>query len=204
MDVYKDPQSHQTRRTLIDRLGHRMDADWYQFFDNYWRLIYNSALRAGLSPSDCEEVVQETVMAVFKQIDTFRYDPDRGRFRSWLQSITRNKIRDQQRKIVRQRKLLQKEADSIPDNIADCDESSGDSDWGEEWQKNLLHAALDNIKKKVDPKHFQVFHMINIEDTPIAEVSSFLGIGRVRIYLINHRIRKQVASEVHRLGKEII
>lgn len=202
MDVYKDPQSHQTRRTLIDRLVNRVDSDWHQFFDTYWRLIYNTAYASGLSPSDCEEVVQETVMAVLKRIDTFRYDPEKGRFRSWLLSITRNKVKDQFRRIAQLKKISELDENSDMDPGPEW-ESSVEQGWGEEWQKNLLYAAMDNLKKKLDPKHFQVFYMINIEDSTASEVSDFLGISRMRIYLINHRVKKQIADEVQRLGKEI-
>lgn len=134
MDVYKDPQSHQTRRTLIDRLVRRLDSDWHQFFDIYWRLIYNAAYGAGLSPSDCEEVVQETVMSVFKQIDSFRYDPDKGRFRSGLMSITRNKIRDQYRKISRQNSFDEAEVSNLMDAYEPWETSVG----GDEWQKTCF------------------------------------------------------------------
>lgn len=202
MDVYKDPQSHQTRRTLIDRLVNRVDSDWHQFFDTYWRLIYSTAYAAGLSPSDCEEVVQETVMAVLKQIDTFKYDPEKGRFRSWLLSITRNKVKDQFRRIAQLKKISEMEENAELDPGHEW-EPGVEQGWGEEWQKNLLYAAMDNLKKKLDPKHFQIFYMINIEESSASEVSEFLGISRMRIYLINHRVKKQITGEVQRLGKEI-
>lgn len=63
---------------------------------------------------------------------------------------------------------------------------------------------MDNIRKRVDPKHFQVFHLLNIEDSPMEEVFEFLSLDRLRVYLINHRVKKLVAREVQRLSKEII
>jgi len=41
---------------------------WQEFFDTYWRLIYDVALKAGLNEAEAEEVVQETLTSVAKAI----------------------------------------------------------------------------------------------------------------------------------------
>lgn len=204
MDKYNDPQSWKTRKTLIDRLGKGSDMDWQQFFETYWRLIYHAAQSHHLSPEECEEVVQETVLAVYKKIDTFRYDPDRGRFRSWLLSITRNKIKDLFRSKEKANRIKEAQSDASEDPVIKWDEKLNEQKWAEEWHKNLLYAALDNIRKKIDPKHFQVFHMINFDEMDYNEVSEFLGMSSINLYLINFRVKNRVAKEVKRLGKEVI
>ena len=48
-----------TRWTLIGRLKNWDDQEsWREFFDTYWRLIYATAIRSGLTPVEAEEVVQ--------------------------------------------------------------------------------------------------------------------------------------------------
>jgi len=87
-----------TRLSLLVRLKDWEDhAGWKEFFDTYWRLIYGVALKAGLPAAEAEEVVQETVVAVAKQMPTFRYDAA-GSFKAWLLQITRWRIVDQFRK----------------------------------------------------------------------------------------------------------
>jgi len=95
-------QSIPTRRSLLSRLKQWDDQEsWQDFFNTYWKLIYGVALRAGLSASDAEDVVQETIIAVAKQIPHFRYDPALGSFKSWLLLITRRRINDHLRKEYR-------------------------------------------------------------------------------------------------------
>ncbi|MCI0541811.1 MAG: hypothetical protein L0Z50_41980, partial [Verrucomicrobiales bacterium] len=67
-----------TRRTLVDRLKDLDDQrSWQDFFDTYWRLIYGTARKAGLTESEAEEVVQETVITMARKMNDFQYDPQR-------------------------------------------------------------------------------------------------------------------------------
>src|SRR5437763_9804802 len=88
-----------TRRSLVDRLGNWDDQRrWQEFFDTYWKLIYSAARKSGLTEVEAEEVVQETVITVAKNVGKLRYDPNVGSFKGWLLNITRWRIADQFRK----------------------------------------------------------------------------------------------------------
>src|SRR5215471_21477457 len=96
---YPDAESILTRQSLLARMRNWSDqVSWQQFFNTYWRLIYGVATQAGLSATEAEDVVQETVLAVAKRIGQFKNDPALGSFKSWLMLITRRRIADQFRK----------------------------------------------------------------------------------------------------------
>ena len=62
-----------TRQSLIARLGDLDDRSrWEEFFETYWRLIHSVAMRAGLHDDEAQEVVQETCIAVARNVA--RYD----------------------------------------------------------------------------------------------------------------------------------
>ena len=64
-----------TRASLIQRLKNAHDDEsWRDFFDTYWKLIYNSAIKAGLSDAEGQDVVQETVLSAWKALPGFEYD----------------------------------------------------------------------------------------------------------------------------------
>ena len=97
-----------TRRSLLSRLKEsNAEESWRQFFDTYWRLIYTTALGAGLTDAEAQEVVQETVLTVVKKIKSFRYDPAVGSFKGWLLTIVRWRVADQFRKRQHQIQPLQ-------------------------------------------------------------------------------------------------
>ena len=74
-----------TRQTLLSRLKDWDDAEsWREFFESYSKLIYGVARRSGLSDSDAQEVVQETLVTVANKIPDFKYDPNKGSFKEFL------------------------------------------------------------------------------------------------------------------------
>src|SRR5690348_7554709 len=88
-----------TRQSLLSRLKDWNDqGSWKLFFDTYWRLIYNSAIKAGLSDAEAQDVVQETVVSVMKSMPGFKYHAENGSFKSWLLRLTSWRIGDQFRK----------------------------------------------------------------------------------------------------------
>jgi RNA polymerase sigma-70 factor (ECF subfamily) len=158
-----------TRHSLLERLKDLDDSEsWREFFEIYWRLIYQVARKAGLSEVAAQEVVQETVIAVSRHIDQFEHDPQRGSFKNWLLKMTPWRILDHVRKLDNERKNLGRhpEADasgstrrtSTVDRIPDPHGDGISAVWEEEWQRSLLEAALERVKERMTPRHFQVFY----------------------------------------------
>src|SRR5438034_5489511 len=56
-----------TRRSLVERLADWGDqVRWQEFFDTYSKLIYSAARQSGLTDTEAQEVVQETIITVAK------------------------------------------------------------------------------------------------------------------------------------------
>src|SRR5258708_31539562 len=88
-----------TRKSLLGRLKDAGDdASWRVFFNTYWKLIYGTAIKAGLRDAEAQDVVQETVIAVARNIGEFKYDPKVCSFKSWLLQVTRSRISNQFRR----------------------------------------------------------------------------------------------------------
>src|SRR6266536_351755 len=82
-----------TRQSLLSRLSDWQDHDgWREFFDTNWRLIYRVARQAGLNDATAQDVVQNNFIYLARRLPTFRYDPARGSFKSWLRRVTRSRI----------------------------------------------------------------------------------------------------------------
>jgi RNA polymerase sigma-70 factor (ECF subfamily) len=198
-------QSIPTRRSLLSRLKQWDDQEsWQDFFNTYWKLIYGVALRAGLSACDADDVVQETIIAVAKQIPHFRYDPALGSFKSWLLLITRRRINDHLRKEYRRVKAGHSAheetgrttaVERIPDPLG----ADLEAIWEEEWKQGMFEAALQRVKRQVDPAHFQIFDCYALKEWPVKDVVSAFGVKASRVYLIKHRIAEMVAKEIRRL-----
>jgi RNA polymerase sigma-70 factor (ECF subfamily) len=195
-----------TRRSLLDRLRNWEDqTSWRDFFNTYWKFIYSVALRSGLSDQEAEDVVQETVLSVAKKMPEFVYDPARCSFKGWLMHVTRLRIMDQLRR--RQpafQQLPAGDADSqrtatverVPDTAAAAQQ---DSAWDDEWERNLVDAAMERVKLRVKAEHYQIFHLSAVKGLKPSEVARMLQVNLGRVYLVRHRLAKEVKREVERL-----
>src|SRR5262245_54415927 len=135
-----------TRQSLLSRLRDWDDKEsWEDFFNTYWKLIYNVARQSGLNDAEAQEVVQETVINVAKKISQFRYDPAKGSFQGWLVTTRLWGINDQCRK---RRGQVALDADDKSDTASEerLNEpalSFGfESQWDELWQENLMGGAM--------------------------------------------------------------
>lgn len=200
-----------TRWTLVKRLKDWDDQEgWKTFFETYWRLIYNFARQSGLAESEAQEVVQETVITVAKKVGSFNTDPSVGSFKSWLLQVTKSRIIDQLRKRPApdrfQHSLAQADDDPTPtvERVADPGSLPLDSRWNQEWQQNLLEAALQSVKRRVNPRHFKIFYLHVMKKLPCHEVAAALGVNVAQVYLAKSRVLVKVKREVRRLEKQMI
>jgi RNA polymerase sigma factor (sigma-70 family) len=199
-----------TRQSLLSRLKDWEDqASWSDFFETYWRLIYGFAMKTGLSDAEAQDVVQETIVSVAKRMRDFKYDPAVGSFKSWLLLITRRRIADFHRK--RKRELhpgggedVEQDRTAVVEQIADPAPTGLDALWEAEWQRNLLEAAVQRIRRKVDPKQFQIFDCYVLKQWSTEEVTHTLGVSMGQVYLAKHRISALVKKEVARLETEMV
>jgi RNA polymerase sigma-70 factor (ECF subfamily) len=189
-----------TRASLLERL--RLwsdDASWQEFFDTYWKLIYGTARAAGLSPTESEDIVQETILSVAKQMPDFRYRPaaEGGSFKRWLLNLTKWRINDQLRRRLRELAVVRL-ADSddgsfavrdIPDPLS----ARLDERWEADWERNLVDAALERLKRTTDPKHYQIFHLHAVKQWSAMKVSRHLHVSIPQVYTVKHRLERELA-----------
>lgn len=196
-----------TRLSLLTRLKDWEDRDgWKEFFDTYWRLIYGVALKAGLTESEAEEVVQETIVAVAKQMPTFQYDAA-GSFKAWLLQITRWRIVDQFRKRQPwERDVAPPCGDDTSRTPAaqwvPAEELNLDSVWDAEWRRNLVEVAMARVKARITPRQYQIFDLSVVKEWPVREVTRTLNVNAARVYLARHRVSRLVREELLRLEKQ--
>src|SRR5437763_7862345 len=195
-----------TRRSLIERLADWNDRkQWQEFFDGYWKLIYSAARKSGLTDAEAQEVVQETVITVAKNIEKLKYDPNRGSFKGWLLQITRWRIVDQFRKRepgnAKAPRTTEDRLTATIDRVPDSGVADLDAMWEAEWKQNLFEGAIARVKKKVDPKQFQIFDCYVRKEWPARKVAAQLRVSVGQVYLTRHRISALIKKEVKTLER---
>jgi len=201
-----DADSLLTRSSLLNRLRNVEDDEgWRRFFETYWRLIYNVAMKSGLSESHAQDLVQETVISVARKMPEFRYDRTKGSFKQWLLLITRRRIQDHFRRLYRSLpmahgRLEQSELslESIPSPMLPPDAEIAQA-WESEWRDHVFQLALARVRERANPKQYQVFDYCVLQNVRASEAARMLGLSAAQVYLAKHRMTqavKRAAAEI--------
>src|SRR5436853_140093 len=150
-----------TRQSLLQRLKRWDDQDsWRDFFNQYWRLLYSTAIKAGLNDCEAQDIVQDTIILVSKKMEGFRYDPAVDSFKGWLLYLTRKRIAMEYRRRARGRARgpagvdeISAEIEALPDPAGPGMEKACDG----ELYKFMWVAAIERVEEQVALRQCQMF-----------------------------------------------
>jgi RNA polymerase sigma factor (sigma-70 family) len=203
-----------TRPTLLFRLRDWGDeASWSEFYRLYHNFIFGLARRAGLGHADAEDVAQDVFKRVAETIHDFESDPSRGTFRGWLANLTRWRIADKFRGRRPEQLAGGRREEASADRTCTIervpDPAAGSQPWGDatveeaEWQQHVLAAALTRLARRVPAKHFQLYDLYARQNWPVLRVARELGLNPATVYVVSHRLTKQLKAEVTLLTKQL-
>jgi RNA polymerase sigma-70 factor, ECF subfamily len=194
-----DSSSDATSPTLLVRVQANDAAAWQRLIDLYGPLIYSWGCRSGLSDEDAADVMQEVFAAVARAIR--RFDPAaKGRFRGWLWTITRNKIRDHHRHCSdepagRGGDTALQELVALPEK---WDDDSSDATRHE--VRALYHRAMDLVQSDFQPQTWQAFWLSVVEEQPTEEIAQQLGLTANSVRQAKSRVLRRLRAELGDVG----
>ena len=140
--------------------------------------------------------------AVAKSIGRFNYDPKVCAFKTWLLAVTRSKIANQFTRRARQPAFAasaspdDSRGTDLVDRLPDKQGNQWEQTWDEEWQKNLMEAAINRVKRRVSIEQYQMFDLFVLKQWPARDVAKTLGVTIAHVYVAKHRLAKLVRKEV--------
>jgi RNA polymerase sigma factor (sigma-70 family) len=200
-----------TRLSLLKRVRDPRDAEsWQHFFQKYWKLIYQLALRHGLTDFEAEEVVQLTMISVSENLPKFRYNPAKGSFRSWLLTQARWHIHEvgrtkRERENVFQPLDERQVAPPRPNHDTATALLHGIIDSGAytvvdgDWSETVHAAAMAAVRAQVSAIHYQVFDLYVLRKWSAKRVAATLGVRRFLLYLWSTRMKRVYEQELRRI-----
>jgi len=194
------PDDSQTRVSLL-RAGGDVDA-WALFCQKYGPRIAGWCRRWGATAQDAEDVVQETLVVVFRKIADFQYRPELS-FRGWLKTIARRLNRDASEKAGR---FLPgpEQADRVRAQVTeDGAEQAALAEYNalldQIADEELFALAADRARQQVGDLVWQCFERAEILHQPRKEVAALLGISDGYVRLNIHRVCEVIRREVQAL-----
>lgn len=172
-------------------------ANWVEAHGDY---LFNFAIGQVRDPDIAEDLVQETFLAAIKSQQNFS---GRSSERTWLVGILRHKLYDHLRKTCRERAVRVEpmvgndEDSAFDDSIAWIHQMAAEATSpSHRIELAEFREHLERAMGKLPPRIAQVFQLYSVEERPNQEVCERLNISESNLWVMLHRARKQLRSEL--------
>jgi RNA polymerase sigma-70 factor (ECF subfamily) len=192
-----------TRASLLMRIRNGADTEaWREFVELYAALIYGFARKRGLQDADAADLMQDVLRAVAASAGRLEYDPARGSFRSWLYTVTRNKLYNF---LNGQRRHVRATGDSGVQKRLE-EESSGSDDtallWDREYERRLFSFAAERIRNEFREQTWRAFWHTAVDGQAAQQVAEALQMSPGAVYVAKSRVLARLRREIEELQAE--
>jgi len=193
-----------TRHTLLDRIRDPQDSEaWKDFIDFYKNYIYFIIRSMGIKPQDADDILQQVSLKLWKNLPTHLHDPKKGKFRSWVSTITKNTVLSYIKKQESQAQKLdqakQKEELTYLDAIK-LPEINKIAQ--QEWEVFITNTALENLEERFTPQAIEAFKR-HISGQAADQSAAELGVYRDSIYKYISRVKVRFIEEIGYLREQM-
>lgn len=189
-----------TRSSLILRLQNAEDAAaWDEFLNLYGPIVYRAARRRGLQQADAHDLVQEVWITVAESVERWLNRSDRGSFRAWLLSLTRNHAIDQLTR--RATRSLGEGGDSATlkmHQLPVAAEISSVIDL--EYERTVFRWAAEQVRQVVADHTWKAFELTQIDGFSVEDVAKQLNTKPGNVYFGRSRVMARIRELVNQYG----
>ena len=192
--------------SLLHRIQEMQPQAWARLVEVFSPIIYRWARSSGLSGSDSADLVQDVFIALANNVHRFERQKAEGSFRSWLATITRNRVRDFFR-----RRQRHPEAMGGTQGLQKLENLPADVE-SEAFQQHLENSislqqmddripvqVLQLIREDCDPQTWTAFWETTVQGKAAADVAQTLGLNVASVYQAKSRILRRIRRRMSEL-----
>jgi RNA polymerase sigma-70 factor (ECF subfamily) len=189
----------ETRLSLLVRAQTGEENAWKDLTDLYRPLIIGWLNRQGVPAGDLDDLSQDVLLSVVKNLPTFQHSGRRGAFRSWLRTIICSRTTDYWRAVDAGTKARGGSgATAALQQIADPD-SDLNRQWDDEHDRYVLNCLLDLVEEEFEPVTLRAFRRLALDGASGAETAKELGLSVAAVYVAKSRVLQRIRQEAEGL-----
>lgn len=190
---------YKTRITLMERLKNSGDEkSWNEFNNVYRRYIYSIVKSMYVEESRIDDLIQDVLLSVWKALPGFEYNNGKGRFSSWLATITVNKVKSaklqKSRQINREHKAYENRQNNEDNDLEKL--------FDKEWAAFLTQKAWENINDDLSETMRLCFEGF-MDGMKIKDIAEELELPENTVSVYKRRVSTIMKREIHRLREEL-
>jgi RNA polymerase sigma factor (sigma-70 family) len=193
LDSVPGVMSH-TSLSLLERLQQPDAEAWQQLVALYTPLISGWLRRQEVPHADAEDLTQEVLTVVVREVPQFRHNQRPGAFRTWLRTITIHRLRD----YWRSRRLRPTTGDAAFEQLEDP-HSAPSRLWDQEHDRHVARRLMELIEPEFEPSTWRAFRRTVLDGVRAAVVAPELGLSVNAILIAKSRVLQRLRSEAQGL-----
>jgi RNA polymerase sigma-70 factor, ECF subfamily len=182
--------------SLLERLRLRPDADsWQRLVDLYGPLIAGWLRTVGVQPADVDDLTQEALNTLVRELPGFRHNLRQGAFRRWLRGIVLNRVRA----FRRSRQPIPTAGDpSLEQALERLEDPASDLSrrWDEEHDRHVVRRLLELLEPEFEPTTWRAFRMVVLEGMQTREVATALALSPNAVRIAKSRVLARFRQEI--------
>jgi len=194
--------------SLLNQIRAMQPDAWVRLVEVFSPIVYRWARKTGLSASDSADVVQDVFVAVAKNVTNFERQNEQASFRSWLATITRNRVRDSFRKKQKHPvgfggtaglEMLNNLPATGRSSIEPSDQDLERSISLASLDKRLPARVLELVKANCGEQTWSAFWETVVKGDSAADVAARLGMSVTSVYQAKSRILRRLRKRMDEL-----
>ena len=192
-----------TSISLLERLRlHPESADWKRLVELYTPLVRRWLLRQDVPAADADDLTQDVLGVVVRELVDFQHNQRPGAFRAWLRAITVNRLRGYWR--GRQHSPQAGGDSDAARRLEQLEDPH--SSLSQLWDQEHDRYVLDQLMKLIEPEFpvawWQAFRRHVVEGARASEVAKELDVSVNVVLLCKSRILRRLRQEAAGLVDE--
>ncbi|MFO0952741.1 MAG: sigma-70 family RNA polymerase sigma factor [Isosphaeraceae bacterium] len=164
-------------------------ASWRRLTDLYTPLIRRWVRTYVSQPTDGDDLLQDVLTTLVRELPRFEHSGRTGAFRAWLKSITVNRLREHWRT-----RRPASGSDAVLEQLHQLEDPASDLSraWDEEHDRHVAQTILDSIRLEFQPATWRAFEATVRDGRPAADVAAEMGSSVNAVLLAKSRILKRL------------
>lgn len=184
-----------TSLSLLERLKQQPDpASWQRLEELYRPLIRHWVSQMPGFSNEADDVTQDVLLVLVRELPNFERRRA-GSFRTWLRTVTVNRVRTYGRE--RGRRPAAGLGDAFQDLLANLEDpqSALSGEWDREHDRHVLQRLLALVRADFEATTWTAFERFALSGSPAAQVAREVGLSENAVILAKARVLRRLREE---------
>jgi RNA polymerase sigma-70 factor (ECF subfamily) len=189
-----------TSLSLLDRVCVQKDnRAWRDLEAVYAPLLQGWLRRYQVQAADADDLTQDVLLVVSRELPSFQHNGRSGAFRAWLRGILVNRVRHfwrsrNQRPLAGADSQLERALEQLEDPT-----SALSGEWNRQHDRHLMHQMLARVEGRFNASTMQAFRRSVLDGLPPEQVARELGLSANAVVIAKCRVLKALRHEARGL-----